>query len=97
MNPAFQKYTGRLLLLKSECLITDLEETRALGSRKPGPWSGESGSLGKNGLLSLSNILLDLSSTLNRGMVIFPSFHFVCGFKVFRYKVAFTYMNIKEN
>lgn len=85
MNPALPKLTLRLLL-RAAALITELEETRALGSRKPGP--GRENQFGKNLLFFLTfefELLLsalDLSSTLNRGMVIFPSFHFVCGFKV---------------
>lgn len=79
----------------------ELEESRALGSRKPGPVVGRENLalLVKTCfyflLLSLSNILLDLSSTLNRGMVIFPSFHFVCGFKVnpFRLMGVISFLN----
>ena len=59
------------LLLRAAALITELEETRALGSRKPGPVVGRENQaiLVKtffSFFFSLSNILLDLSSTLNR-------------------------------
>lgn len=60
------------LLLRAAALITELEETRALGSRKPGPVVGRENqailvkTLFYFFFFSLSNILLDLSSTLNR-------------------------------